>query len=94
MSAFPPSQRASRRLRLSAFGLAVACSVGIAAPSAAVPLTATTGTVAATGATDPHKAKKQVDKEIESLKQQLDDTSVALQNTYFAHAEGRSKRAS
>ena len=84
MSAFPPSQRASRRLRLSAFGLAVACSVGIAAPSAAVPLTATTGTVAAPGATDPNKAKKQVDKEIESLKQQLDDTSVALQNTYFA----------
>ncbi|MDR6862087.1 peptidoglycan DD-metalloendopeptidase family protein [Phycicoccus sp. 3266] len=85
MSAFPPSQRASRRLRLSAFGLALACSVGIAAPSAALPLAATTGNaVVAPGATDPNKAKKQVDKEIESLKQQLDDTSVALQNTYFA----------
>ncbi|MFC8502041.1 peptidoglycan DD-metalloendopeptidase family protein [Pedococcus sp. NPDC057267] len=85
MSAFPPSQRASRRLRLSAFGLALACSLGIAAPSAAVPLAGATDTaVAAPGSTDPNQAKKQVDKEIESLKQQLDDTSVALQNTYFA----------
>ncbi|GAB3435238.1 hypothetical protein GCM10027517_04160 [Phycicoccus ginsengisoli] len=85
MSAFPPSQRASRRLRLSAFGLAVACSLGIAAPSVAAMPTASSGAVVrAPGSTDPNKAKKQVDKEIESLKQQLDDTSVALQNTYFA----------
>ena len=91
MSAIPPPSRAhlplgrgSRRVRLLALGLAVACSVGVATPSlAAAPvLGSAVGTAPAAG--DPGKAKKQVDKEIESLKEELEDTSASLKNAYLA----------
>jgi murein DD-endopeptidase MepM/ murein hydrolase activator NlpD len=84
MSAFRPPQRASRRVRLSALGLALACSVGVAAPSVAAIPALTSTAAQAPSATDPDKAKKKVDREIENLKDQLEDTSADLKNAYIA----------
>ncbi len=68
-----------------ALGLAVACSIGVATPSvAAAPGQSPSVRAAAPGADDPHKAKKQVDKEIEALKDELEDTSASLKNAYIA----------
>ena len=85
MSAIPPRPHASHRLRLVAFGLAVACCLGVATPSVAAALGQLPSVrAAAPGADDPHKAKKQVDKEIEALKDELEDTSASLKNAYVA----------
>jgi murein DD-endopeptidase MepM/ murein hydrolase activator NlpD len=83
MSAIPPRQRAVRGARLLAFGVVVACSVGLATPSTTALATPGHAT-SAPGATDPKKAKKQVDKEVEALKDQLEDTSTDLKNAYLA----------
>lgn len=67
-----------------ALGLAVLCSVGVATPSlAAAPVLGSTAQTAP-GATDPNKAKKQVDQQIESLKGELEDSSASLKNAYLA----------
>jgi murein DD-endopeptidase MepM/ murein hydrolase activator NlpD len=95
MSGFPPSSRVPRRLRVSAFGLAAACTVGLAAPAVAAvaatparPATVANAPVANVaglpGADDPDKAKKKVDQQIQDLKDELEDTSADLKNAYFA----------
>jgi murein DD-endopeptidase MepM/ murein hydrolase activator NlpD len=85
MSGFPPSSRVSRRLRVSAFGLAAACTVGLAAPAvAAVAATPSYPVAKAPGADDPDKAKKKVDQQIEDLKDELEDTSADLKSAYVA----------
>jgi len=85
MSAFPPRQRGSRRVRLSVLGLAMACTVGVAAPSgAAVPAVDGATVAKAPRAGDPNKAKKKVDQEIEDLKEELEDTSADLRDAYLA----------
>ncbi|MGO4343650.1 hypothetical protein AB4Z02_18375, partial [Pedococcus sp. 2YAF34] len=86
MSAISPRRRASHSLRLTALGVAVAYSVGLATPSlAAAPVLQTAGRPAAVpAAKDPGTAKKQVDKEVAKLKEQLEGTSASLQDAYFA----------
>ena len=85
MSAIPPRLRASHRVRLTTLGLAVACSIGVATPSvAAAPGQTTSARASVPGADDPSKAKKQVDKEIDALKNELEDTSASLQAAYVA----------
>ena len=75
----------SHRVRLLALGLAVACSVGVATPSlAAAPALTSSAHAVAPGADDPNKAKKQVDKEVEALKDELEDTSASLKAAYVA----------
>jgi murein DD-endopeptidase MepM/ murein hydrolase activator NlpD len=91
MSATHSRPRASHSARLPALGLAVACSVGLAAPSVAAPplvgavsAAPAARTAGVVGASDPDQAKKQVDKEIENLKHQLEDTSASLRDAYLA----------
>src|SRR6478672_5948752 len=85
MSAIPPRLHASHRVRLTALGLAFACAIGIATPSVATALDQPSSVPAsAPGANDPHQAKKQVDKEVNALKSELEDTSTSLQNAYLA----------
>ena len=85
MSAIPPRRHASHRVRLLAIGLAVACSLGVATPSVAAALGQSTSVrAAAPRADDPTKAKKKVDKEIDALKDELEDTSASLKDAYIA----------
>jgi murein DD-endopeptidase MepM/ murein hydrolase activator NlpD len=85
MSAISTRLRACHRVRLTAIGLAVACSIGVATPSvAAAPGRTTSVRASVPGADDPHKAKKQVDKEIDALKNELEDTSASLKDAYVA----------
>lgn len=88
MSAFPPRRRATHPVRLTALGLAVACSLGLATPSLAATAAATSTPASARGsapaATDPDQAKKKVDKEIDALQEQLEDTSADLRDAYIA----------
>ncbi|GAB3064881.1 MULTISPECIES: M23 family metallopeptidase [unclassified Phycicoccus] len=95
MSAIPPRRRATHPVRLTALGLAAVCSVALATPSLAAATTATTTAGAVTaattglgasapGATDPDKAKKKVDKQVDALQGQLEDTSADLRDAYLA----------
>lgn len=85
MSAILQRRHASHRVRLTALGLAVACSLGVATPSvAAAPGQSPSLSAAAPGTTDPNQAKKQVDKEIEALKGSLEDISTNLRDAYVA----------
>ena len=98
MSAIPPRRRALHPVRLTALGLAVACSLGLATPSLAAtpvssPVSAPAGRAGALGAaapaaspaaSDPDTAKKKIDKEIEALRAQLEDTSADLRDAYIA----------
>ncbi|MEO5981449.1 MAG: M23 family metallopeptidase [Pedococcus sp.] len=95
MSAIPPRRRAHHPARLTALGLAAACSLGLATPSlAATPASSTTAATAgavdltralgAPAATDPGRAKKKVDKQIDALQGQLEDTSADLRDAYLA----------
>ncbi|NYG07882.1 murein DD-endopeptidase MepM/ murein hydrolase activator NlpD [Phycicoccus badiiscoriae] len=84
MSAIFRRRHASHRVRLTALGLAVACSLGVATPSVAAPGVSPSLSAAAPGTTDPNQAKKQVDKEIEALKGALEDTSSNLKDAYIA----------
>jgi murein DD-endopeptidase MepM/ murein hydrolase activator NlpD len=94
MSAIPPRPRVSAAVRLTALGLAVACSVGLAAPSVGAPSLASAvgaapaarpaGAPGVAASTDPDQAKKKVDKEIASLRGQLEDTSASLRDAYIA----------
>ncbi|HEY3535647.1 MAG TPA: hypothetical protein VGK60_08785 [Pedococcus sp.] len=86
MSARPPRPRALRP-RLSALGLALACTVGLTAPAVLAPAALAgevSGVSQAPGASDPNKAKKKVDKEVEALKGHLDDLSASLKDAYLA----------
>ncbi|WP_406831587.1 M23 family metallopeptidase [Pedococcus sp. KACC 23699] len=102
MSAIAPRRRAPRPVRLTALGLAAACSLALATPSLAATAAGTTAAAqagvvgraaagapasalaSAPAATDPGSAKKKVDKEIEALRGQLEDTSSALRDAYIA----------
>jgi hypothetical protein len=86
MSVLSPRRRASHSLRLTALGVAAACTLGLAAPSlASMPVVQTSGRpAAAPAASDPDTAKKQVDKQVDKLKEQLEGTSANLQDAYFA----------
>jgi murein DD-endopeptidase MepM/ murein hydrolase activator NlpD len=85
MSGFPPSSHLSARLRLAAFAVAFGCTVGIAAPSVAAPAGLAAGaSTRAPGAGDPDAAKKKVDRQVEALKDELEDTSADLKNAYLA----------
>ncbi|WP_270886643.1 M23 family metallopeptidase [Pedococcus sp. 5OH_020] len=100
MSANSPRRPVRLAVRATIFGLAAACCVGLAPPSLAASPASTgilsgvmTGEAASpvartlTGmpaATDPDKAKKQVDREVAALKNQLEDTSSSLQAAYVA----------
>ncbi len=86
MSASPPRLRAPHAVRLTALGVALACSLGLVAPSvgAAPAGAAAVSAPAAPAAGDPNQAKKKVDKEVEALKNQLEDTSASLQDAYLA----------
>ena len=86
MSASPQRPRA-RRPRLSALGLAVVCAVGIATPDVLGPsslVSQSAGVVQLPGKGDPSKAKKQVDRQVASLKNHLDDLSASLKDAYLA----------
>ena len=86
MSASPQRPRAIRP-RLSALGLAVVCSVGLAAPDALAPSSLASQTTSVTQLADkgdPSRAKKKVDKQVESLKDHLDDLSASLKDAYLA----------
>ena len=86
MSASPQRPRAIRP-RLSALGLALVCTVGLAAPDVLGPTVLagqTAGAVQAPTKGDPNKAKKKVDKQVEALKDHLDDLSASLKNAYLA----------
>jgi murein DD-endopeptidase MepM/ murein hydrolase activator NlpD len=66
-----------------AIGLAVACSVGVATPSvAAAP--GLVSTVRTAPGDDPGKAKKQLDRESDSLKAEPEDSPASLRNAYVA----------
>ena len=67
-----------------ALGLAFACSVGLATPSVAAAPGHPSSVPASAPADDPGKAKKQVDKEVDALKGELEDTSTSLKNAYVA----------
>ncbi|TPG19350.1 M23 family metallopeptidase [Pedococcus bigeumensis] len=68
-----------------AIGLAVACSLGVATPSVAAAIAQPSSVrAAAPRADDPNKAKKKVDKEIDALKGELEDTSASLKDAYIA----------
>jgi murein DD-endopeptidase MepM/ murein hydrolase activator NlpD len=88
MSAFPSRLRARTPARPAVIGVALACCLGLVAsalsvaPSALASSTSSVGT--APGGQDPNKAKRQVDKEVNSLKNQLEDTSASLKNAYIA----------
>ncbi len=95
MSANPPRRRAPHPARLTALGLAAACSLGLATPSlaatpASAPITTTAGApdrvsaLGAPSATDPDRAKKQVDEQVDALQEQLEDTSADLREAYLA----------
>jgi murein DD-endopeptidase MepM/ murein hydrolase activator NlpD len=84
MSAIPARLHASHRVRLTALGLAFACSIGLATPSVAAAPGHPSSVPAAAPADDPGRAKKQVDKEIDALKDELEDTSASLRNAYVA----------
>lgn len=84
MSAIPPRLYASHRVRLTALGLAFACAIGLGAPSSVAAAPGHPSSVASAPADDPGKAKKQVDKEIDALKGELEDTSASLKNAYLA----------
>jgi murein DD-endopeptidase MepM/ murein hydrolase activator NlpD len=68
-----------------AIGLAVACSLGVATPSVAAAIGQQASVPASAPHTDdPNKAKKQVDREIDALKDELEDTSASLKDAYAA----------
>jgi murein DD-endopeptidase MepM/ murein hydrolase activator NlpD len=86
MSASSPRPRALRP-RLSALGLALVCTVGLAAPDVLGPTSLasqSTGVVQLSAKGDPNKAKKKVDKQVDALKDHLDDLSASLKNAYLA----------
>jgi murein DD-endopeptidase MepM/ murein hydrolase activator NlpD len=92
MSAKTPPSRLPRRGSV-AVGCAVALGVSsllgtasAAAAPAGAPAAALTASVVAVvpASSDPDRAKKQVDKEIASLKGQLEDTSASLRDAYIA----------
>ena len=92
-----PDSAAPRR---SSFGVALGCVVALGvstlvgapaataaptgAPASAVAASVTSVVGAVPATSDPDKAKKQVDKEIASLKGQLEDTSASLRDAYIA----------
>ncbi|QGN56799.1 peptidoglycan DD-metalloendopeptidase family protein [Nostocoides sp. HKS02] len=92
MSANLPRSGRLASVRRGALGVAVACSLGLAAASLsgipvahAAPASTVSGLDGSTpGATDPNTAKKQVDRQIQALKGQLDEVGAHLANAYLA----------
>jgi murein DD-endopeptidase MepM/ murein hydrolase activator NlpD len=91
MSAFSAGRRAhrpARPARPALVGIALACCLGLVGSALSVApaaLASPSSSVSAVpGAQDPNKAKREIDKEIDALRNQLDDTSVSLQNAYIA----------
>jgi murein DD-endopeptidase MepM/ murein hydrolase activator NlpD len=85
MSAFS-RLRARTPSRPALVAVALACClslVGSALAPSALAAPAGAGSTAPNGQ-DPKKAKRQVDKEIDALKNQLEDTSASLKNAYIA----------
>ena len=76
-------------MRRRGVGLSLVCSLALVGSTLAAAPTAVAGGTAgvvqgAPRADDPKKAKKQVDKEIDNLKDELEDTSASLKDAYIA----------